>query len=48
MGSVERTKGKSAVAHVRYATAGGSGYENVQPLVFNLKLEVLRLHIMET
>ena len=25
----------AAVAHVRYATAGGSGIENVQPLLFN-------------
>jgi amidophosphoribosyltransferase len=27
--------GKAAIGHVRYATAGGSGYENVQPLLFN-------------
>ncbi|APH06492.1 amidophosphoribosyltransferase [Bacillus weihaiensis] len=27
--------GKSAIGHVRYATAGGGGYENVQPLLFN-------------
>ncbi len=26
--------GKAAIGHVRYATAGGSGYENVQPLLF--------------
>lgn len=27
--------GKAAIGHVRYATAGGGGYENVQPLLFN-------------
>ncbi|MBM7662770.1 amidophosphoribosyltransferase [Bacillus mesophilus] len=26
--------GKAAIGHVRYATAGGGGYENVQPLLF--------------
>lgn len=26
--------GKSAIGHVRYATAGGGGYQNVQPLLF--------------
>lgn len=26
--------GKACIGHVRYATAGGSGYENVQPLLF--------------
>ncbi|WP_108672451.1 amidophosphoribosyltransferase [Peribacillus acanthi] len=29
--------GKSAIGHVRYATAGGGGYENVQPLLFNFQ-----------
>ncbi|EWG08570.1 amidophosphoribosyltransferase [Cytobacillus firmus] len=28
-------EGKAAIGHVRYATAGGGGYENVQPLLFN-------------
>lgn len=28
-------EGKSAIGHVRYATAGGGGYENVQPLLFH-------------
>ncbi|WP_088005739.1 amidophosphoribosyltransferase [Indiicoccus explosivorum] len=28
-------KGKAAIGHVRYATAGGGGLENVQPLLFN-------------
>ncbi|RFU61840.1 amidophosphoribosyltransferase [Peribacillus glennii] len=27
--------GVSAIGHVRYATAGGGGYENVQPFLFN-------------
>lgn len=27
-------KGRNAIAHVRYATAGGSGIENVQPFLF--------------
>lgn len=27
--------GISAIGHVRYATAGGGGYENVQPFLFN-------------
>jgi amidophosphoribosyltransferase len=26
--------GKAAIGHVRYATAGGGGYQNVQPLLF--------------
>ncbi|MCT2536791.1 amidophosphoribosyltransferase [Aquibacillus koreensis] len=29
-----RLTGHAAVGHVRYATQGGGGYENVQPLVF--------------
>ncbi len=27
--------GHAAIGHVRYATAGGGGYENVQPFLFN-------------
>lgn len=27
--------GKAAIGHVRYATAGGGGFENVQPLLFH-------------
>lgn len=27
--------GKAAIGHVRYATAGGGGYQNVQPLLFH-------------
>ncbi|WP_226035447.1 amidophosphoribosyltransferase [Aquibacillus saliphilus] len=29
-----RLKGNAALGHVRYATQGGGGYDNVQPLVF--------------
>ncbi|RHW30937.1 amidophosphoribosyltransferase [Neobacillus notoginsengisoli] len=28
-------KGEAAIGHVRYATQGGGGYENVQPLLFH-------------
>jgi len=28
-------EGSAAIGHVRYATAGGGGYENVQPLLFH-------------
>lgn len=31
---MEELKGVGAIGHVRYATAGGGGYENVQPLLF--------------
>ncbi|WP_061810345.1 amidophosphoribosyltransferase [Rossellomorea vietnamensis] len=34
-GTIEKLEGDSAIGHVRYATAGGGGYENVQPLLFN-------------
>ena len=33
-GQLNDLKGKAAIGHVRYATAGGGGYENVQPLLF--------------
>ncbi|WP_282141770.1 amidophosphoribosyltransferase [Cytobacillus oceanisediminis] len=33
--AMKELEGKSAIGHVRYATAGGGGYENVQPLLFN-------------
>lgn len=39
----ELSSGKAAVGHVRYATAGGSGYENVQPLVFHFQTGSLAL-----
>ncbi|MEI5907360.1 amidophosphoribosyltransferase [Bacillus spongiae] len=32
---LKELKGKAAIGHVRYATAGGGGYENVQPLLFH-------------
>ncbi|WP_174733561.1 amidophosphoribosyltransferase [Mesobacillus harenae] len=32
---MQKLKGRSAIGHVRYATAGGGGYENVQPLLFH-------------
>lgn len=32
--SLSKLKGRNAIAHVRYATAGGSGIENVQPFLF--------------
>ena len=34
-GAIEGLNGKAAIGHVRYATAGGGGYENVQPLLFH-------------
>ncbi|USK34198.1 amidophosphoribosyltransferase [Bacillus sp. F19] len=33
-GRLNDIKGKGAIGHVRYATAGGGGFENVQPLLF--------------
>ncbi|MFY4776992.1 amidophosphoribosyltransferase [Metabacillus sp. RGM 3146] len=33
-GQLKDLDGHAAIGHVRYATAGGGGYENVQPLVF--------------
>jgi amidophosphoribosyltransferase len=39
----ELKHGKSAIGHVRYATAGGTGYENVQPLVFHFQTGSLAL-----
>ncbi|MCM3766857.1 amidophosphoribosyltransferase [Neobacillus niacini] len=35
--------GNSAIGHVRYATAGGGGYENVQPLLFHSQTGSLAL-----
>ncbi len=32
---LKELKGKGSIGHVRYATAGGGGYENVQPLLFH-------------
>jgi amidophosphoribosyltransferase len=33
-GSLDPLQGNGAIGHVRYATAGGGGYDNVQPLLF--------------
>ncbi|WP_027410392.1 amidophosphoribosyltransferase [Anoxybacteroides tepidamans] len=33
-GGLQQLSGSAAIGHVRYATAGGGGYENVQPLLF--------------
>jgi amidophosphoribosyltransferase len=33
--AMAKLSGTAAVGHVRYATAGGGGYENVQPLLFH-------------
>ncbi|MCM2536134.1 amidophosphoribosyltransferase [Neobacillus pocheonensis] len=32
---MQELTGDAAIGHVRYATAGGGGYENVQPLLFH-------------
>ncbi|MED1202661.1 amidophosphoribosyltransferase [Heyndrickxia acidicola] len=32
---IQGLRGRSAIGHVRYATAGGGGIENVQPLLFH-------------
>jgi amidophosphoribosyltransferase len=32
---IKELTGDAAIGHVRYATAGGGGYENVQPLLFH-------------
>ncbi|PLR76131.1 amidophosphoribosyltransferase [Bacillus sp. V3-13] len=41
--AMEELTGKSAIGHVRYATAGGGGYENVQPLLFHSQTGSLAL-----
>ncbi|MGX1984042.1 amidophosphoribosyltransferase [Thermolongibacillus altinsuensis] len=33
-GELQQLNGTAAIGHVRYATAGGGGYANVQPLLF--------------
>jgi amidophosphoribosyltransferase len=33
-GELQPLQGTAAIGHVRYSTAGGGGYENVQPLLF--------------
>lgn len=39
----DRLEGHGAIGHVRYATQGGGGYENVQPLVFRSQTGSLAL-----
>lgn len=41
--AIEELKGKAAIGHVRYSTAGGGGYENVQPLLFRSQSESFAL-----
>lgn len=41
--AMEGLSGKAAIGHVRYATAGGGGYENVQPLLFHSQTGSLAL-----
>ncbi|WP_100406197.1 amidophosphoribosyltransferase [Bacillus solitudinis] len=36
-------KGKAAIGHVRYATAGGGGFANVQPLLFRSQMGSLAI-----
>ncbi|WP_067839055.1 amidophosphoribosyltransferase [Amphibacillus sediminis] len=42
-GKIRNLKGQAAIGHVRYATLGGGGYENVQPLVFRSQTSSLAL-----
>ncbi|NHC40322.1 amidophosphoribosyltransferase [Bacillus sp. MM2020_1] len=41
--AMKELTGTSAIGHVRYATAGGGGYENVQPLLFHSQTSSLAL-----
>lgn len=41
--AMKELTGNSAIGHVRYATAGGGGYENVQPLLFHSQTGSLAL-----
>ncbi|EKN71579.1 amidophosphoribosyltransferase [Neobacillus bataviensis LMG 21833] len=41
--AMSKLTGSAAVGHVRYATAGGGGYENVQPLLFHSQTGSLAL-----
>ena len=42
-GTFEQLKGRAAIGHVRYTTAGGGGYENVQPLLFRSQTDSLAI-----
>jgi len=41
--AMQELTGTAAIGHVRYATAGGGGYENVQPLLFHSQTGSLAL-----
>ncbi|MGF6952769.1 amidophosphoribosyltransferase [Neobacillus sp. B4I6] len=41
--AMKELAGTAAIGHVRYATAGGGGYENVQPLLFHSQMGSLAL-----
>ncbi|MDP4086048.1 MAG: amidophosphoribosyltransferase [Bacillota bacterium] len=41
--AIQELKGDSAIGHVRYSTAGGGGYANVQPLLFHSQTGSLAL-----
>jgi amidophosphoribosyltransferase len=41
--AMKELTGTAAIGHVRYATAGGGGYENVQPLLFHSQMGSLAL-----
>ncbi|PGY07038.1 amidophosphoribosyltransferase [Bacillus sp. AFS031507] len=41
--AMKELTGTAAIGHVRYATAGGGGYENVQPLLFHSQTGSLAL-----
>ncbi|MBA9028675.1 MULTISPECIES: amidophosphoribosyltransferase [Bacillaceae] len=40
---MKNLSGNAAIGHVRYTTAGGGGYENVQPFLFNFQSEAMAL-----
>ncbi|PAD21347.1 amidophosphoribosyltransferase [Terribacillus saccharophilus] len=42
-GQFNKLNGNAAIGHVRYATAGGGGYENVQPLLFRSQRDSLAI-----
>jgi amidophosphoribosyltransferase len=41
--AMKELKGNAAIGHVRYSTAGGGGYQNVQPLLFHSQTGSLAL-----
>ncbi|MBM7542191.1 amidophosphoribosyltransferase [Amphibacillus cookii] len=42
-GQIKELTGSAAIGHVRYATQGGGGYENVQPLLFRSQTSSMAL-----